>query len=237
MQNLSRPYLTALKIGFIVVLISSNWLESRFINILGFDFGAGVLIFPLTYLLSDIITEVYGYKNARLTVWIAFLASTVIIACNQLANLIPSSQSFAFLVPNGTLDFDARITAASAISYFLTETLNSYIVARLKIRLKGKFMGIRFLLSTLSVHAINIIIFCPIAFYGRMTNEKLLVLMISSWVLMVLIGLIFLTVAVRLAIKLKQVEHLDIYDKDTKFNILSFNTEYSQDNNQYQGHD
>lgn len=227
-----RPrYLTLLMILYILVYITANWFDPKLINIFGLVTGGGALIFPLTYLLSDIITEVYGYKVARLTVWMGISFSLAISFYGQFIAYLPSpdyDQAYTNFV-----SANFRIMLASAISYLLTETLNSYIVAKLKVILAGKFIGIRFFLSTMSAHALSVIIFCSMAFYGTMSNENLLFFMISSWTLMVCIGLVLLAVIIRLAIALKKIEQLDIYDRNTAFNIFSLNTEYAVKDNQF----
>ena len=171
--------------------------------------------------LQDIITEVYGYKNARIAVWSALLFFLIFILYGQLvvALLSPYSSSrealVAFLYTNN------RIILAAILSYFITETMNSYLVAKLKILLNGEYMGLRFITATLTAYTFNEIIYAPIAFYGLIPNlEEFIYHMFTSWVFMVSIELLFLPFSIRLAKYIK-----------TNFNPFSLNTQYRKKNN------
>ncbi|WP_339051041.1 queuosine precursor transporter [Rickettsiella endosymbiont of Xylota segnis] len=232
LNPIRQTYLWVFISGYTLAFFLSNWLDPRLINVFGLNAGAGSFIFPLTYLISDIITEVYGYKHARVAVWVALLFFLIFILYDQLivATLVPGSISkvalSTFLVTNN------RILLASILSYLVTESINSYIVAKLKISLKGKYMGIRFIGSTLTAYTINELIYAPIAFYGFIPNFKhFLHHMLASWVFMVSIELLLLPFSIRLAKRLKNIEDLDIYDTQTNFNPFSLNTDYQKQNN------
>ncbi|MGB8286317.1 MAG: VUT family protein [Candidatus Aquirickettsiella gammari] len=227
-----KKYLGVFILGYTIVFFASNWFDPRQIQIFGLVTGAGSIAFPLTYLFSDIITEVYGYKNARIAVWSALLFFLIFILYGQLvvALLSPYSSSrealVAFLYTNN------RIILAAILSYFITETMNSYLVAKLKILLNGEYMGLRFITATLTAYTFNEIIYAPIAFYGLIPNlEEFIYHMFTSWVFMVSIELLFLPFSIRLAKYIKIIENLDIYDTKTNFNPFSLNTQYRKKNN------
>ncbi len=230
--NQSR-YLWFLIIAYSMVLVSANWSEPRLIKFFWIETGAGALIFPVTYVLADIITEVYGYKNARLAVWMGLLFNATFLLYGQMVGLLPSPDESKNTSLDQFLHLNTRIILASAISYLVTEPLNSYFVAKLKILFAGQYMGLRFLIATLCAHALNIITFGTIAFYNTMSLTSFLHFLVSSWLFMVLIELVFLPISVRLSILIKKVEQLDIYDRKTQFNLFKLNSEYQKSDNEF----
>lgn len=233
-QNLiKQTYLWVFISAYTLVFFLSNWFDPRLISLFGLNTGAGSLAFPFTYLISDIITEVYGYKYARMAVWIALLFFLIFILYDQwvVALLVTGSISrtdlSTFLLVNN------HILLAAIFSYLVTESINSYIVAKLKISLKGKYMGIRFIASTLTAYTFNELIYAPIAFYSLIPSFKNFIHhMLSSWEFMVTLELLLLPFSIRLAKHLKVIENLDIYDTQTNFNPFSLNTDYQQNKNE-----
>lgn len=226
-------YLWLLTICYTMALVSANWFDPRLLNIFFITTGAGALLFPFTYLFSDIITEVYGFKNARLAVWTGLLFNLIFLLIGFAITLLPAPANYDTSVFNNFLSFNARIIIVSISTYIFTEALNSYVVSKLKIWFSGKWLGLRFLLSTMLAHAANIILFGIGAFYGTMTNPQLVHLLWTSWLLMVSIELILLPLSIKVTQKLKRTEQVDIYDKQTNFNIFSLNLSYSQHDNAY----
>ena len=227
-------YLWILTVCYTMALVSANWFDPRLLNIFFITTGAGALLFPFTYLFSDIITEVYGFKNARLAVWTGLLFNIVFLIIAQIITLLPAPSHYDPSAFNGFLQFNMRIVLASITTYIFTEALNSYCVAKLKIWFAGKYLGLRFLISTMLAHAANIILFGYGAFYGTMTNSELLHLLWTSWLLMVSLELILLPASIKITRTLKHREHVDIYDTQTNFNIFSLNASYAHTANEYE---
>lgn len=232
LNPIRQSYLWIFISGYTLVFFLANWFDLRLINLFGFNTGAGSLIFPLTYLISDIITEVYGYKYARMAVWTALLFFLIFIFYNQLVVALLISNSISRIDLSTFLLVNNRILLAAIFSYLVTESINSYILATLKISLKGKYMGIRFIASTLTAYTVNEVIYAPIAFYSFIPNFKNFVhYTLTSWEFMVSIELLLLPFSIRLAKRLKLIENLDIYDTQTHFNPFSLNTDYQNKNN------
>lgn len=227
-------YLWFLTLAYSMVIVLANWFDPRLIRIFFFDTDAGTIIFPLTFLLSDLITEVYGYKHARRAIWCGFLFNILFIVYGQIIIHLPSPE-----YPTNNAAFDQlltmniRIIFASLISYFCSEPFNSYVMAKLKIKMHGHYMGIRFLISTIVASATDSFIFGALAFYGIMSNSHLVSLILTMWLLKVFIEILGLPISIRTAIKLKKIEGLDIYDKATDFNILKLDAEYPENANEY----
>lgn len=229
---IKKKYLGILIHGYVFLFFASNWFDPRQIKIFGLMTGAGSIAFPLTYLFSDIITEVYGYKNARVAVWSALLFFLIFILYGHLVVSLIYPYSILKDEIISFLGINNRIILAAILSYFITEIINSYLVAKLKIFLNGKYMGLRFVCSSLTAYIFNELIYAPIAFYGLIPNVKDFILhMLTSWVFMVFIELLFLPFSIRTAKYLKAVENLDIYDTKTNFNPFSLNTKYRKKDN------
>lgn len=232
LSNIRQKYLWLFILGYTLVFFASNWFDPRQIHIFGFNTGAGSIVFPLTYLCSDIITEVYGYKNARMAVWTALLFFLIFILYGHLVVSLITPDSISRVAITNFLYTNNHILFAAVLSYLTTESINSYIVAKLKISLKGKYMGLRFIASTLTAYILNELIYAPIAFYGLIPNIKHFIRhMLASWAFMVSIELLLLPFSIRLAKRLKTIENLDIYDTQTNFNPFSLNTDYQNRDN------
>ncbi len=226
-------YLWFLILCYTMVFFASNWFDPRQIKLFGLSTGAGSIVFPLTYLFSDIITEVYGYKNSRIAVWSSLLFYLLFIFYGQFVVSFLYENSMNKELITNFLYSNNRIILAATLSYFITETINSYLVAKLKILLDGKYMGLRFIIATLTAYIFNELVYAPIAFYGLITNIKHLIHhMIDSWAFMVSIELLLLPLSVRLAKRLKFIENIDIYDTQSNFNPFSFNTRYPKSDNE-----
>lgn len=233
LSNIRHKYLWLFSLAYTLIFFTSNWFDPRQIHILGLNTGAGSIVFPITYLISDIVTEVYGYKHARIAVWTALLFFLIFVLYGQMVIALLASDSISRVAISTFLYTNNRIILAAILSYLITENINSYIVAKLKISLIGKYMGLRFIGSTLTSYILNELIYAPIAFYGLIPNFKHFVHhMLASWLFMVSIELLLLPFSIRLAKHLKMIENLDIFDTQTNFNPFSLNTDYENRHNQ-----
>ncbi len=232
--TLQSRFLWFLTLSYVVVILLANWFDVRLIRIGNLVTEAGTIIFPLTFILSDLITEVYGYKNARRAIWCGFLFNLVFILYGQIVIHLPSphyanlNKSFDVL-----LAMNVRIIIASTISYFCAEPLNSFIMAKLKIIMQGHNMAIRFVSSTLVASGADSFIFGVLAFYGVMSNHNLLALILTMWLIKIVIEIVSLPFSLKLANKLKQLEAINIYDWHTNYTLFSLNTQYNADNNAF----
>ncbi|MEN9945793.1 MAG: hypothetical protein RLZZ293_179 [Pseudomonadota bacterium] len=224
-----------IQLSYTAVILLANWFDIRMIKLGNLETDAGTLIFPLTFILSDLITEVYGYKFARRAIWVGFLFNFIFIGYGQLIIHLPSPD-YALISNNkfdSLLGFNALIIIASTISYLCSEPLNSLIMARLKLKTKGRLMWLRFIISTIIASAFDSFIFGSIAFYSTMTIHELLIFNLTMWGIKVAIEICGLPLSLNLARKLKQYEGLDIYDHGTKFSLFNWEANYSTQNNYY----
>lgn len=221
-----------LMLSYSMVLVFANWFAARLIVIHGFTTDGGTLLFPLTFIITDMIAEVYGYKHARRAIWAGFLFNLLFLGYGHFISLFPSPDYY-----QSTSGFDqviavsGRIVLASLVSYLCAEPLNIYLIAKMKIWSNGKNMALRFVLSTALAAAIDTMIFCSLAFGGIVPMNELAMFMLTMWVLKVAVEVIGLPFSVRLAKFLKKYEQLDIYDNHTEFTLLSLDGDYSSSAN------
>lgn len=228
-------YLWFLVLSYSMAIVLANWFDARLIRIFTLDTDAGTLIFPFTFLLADLITEVYGYQQARRAIWCGFLFNAVFIFFGELITRLPSPD-YA-LTSNQQFDalmaMNVRIIIASAISYLFAEPLNSFVMAKLKIYFSGHKLAMRFIASTFLASGVDSLIFGTLAFAGLMSPGLLFSLIITMWGFKVVIEIIGLPLSLYLTRKLKTLEHLDIYDKKTRFNLFSLQVNYTKNDNHY----
>lgn len=224
-----------LMVAYTAVILLANWFDIRLVKLGFIETDAGTLIFPFTFLLSDLITEVYGYKYARRAIWTGFLFNFVFVAYGQAIIHLPSP--IYALATNTEFDallgFNSRIIIASTISYLCAEPLNSLVMAKLKLKTRGKFMSLRFVSSTVIASLFDSFLFGTLAFFGTMPLGSLIKFNITMWFIKIIVEICGLPLSIKLALKLKKVEKLDIYDSGTKFSLFSLDANYNQENNKY----
>lgn len=232
---LAQPrFLWFLTLSYSMALVFANLFDPRIVNIFGLITDAGTIIFPLTFLLSDLITEVYGYKQARQAIWTAFLFNFLFIVYSQIVIHLPNPPYPTHNDVFTTLfTMDARIMLASWISYLCAEPLNSYVLAKLKIKTHGRFMSFRFVSSTVVSSVVDSCIFGVMAFYGTMSNHNLYILIATMWLIKVTIEICGLPLSLKLAKRLKRAERVDIYDFNTNFNLFSLEHKYLPKQNKF----
>lgn len=228
-------FLWLLQIAYVSVILLANWFDIRIIEIGPIATDAGTLIFPFTFFLSDLITEVYGYKFARRAIWTGLAFNFIFLIYEQIVVNFPSP-AYALKVNtefDSLMSFNFRIIIASTISYLLSEPINSYIMAKLKIRTKGKFMSFRFVASTFIASFFDSFVFGTIAFYGVIPGFELIKFNAAMWLIKVAVEVFGLVFSLKLARKLKELEGLDMYDTKTNFSIFKLEASYAADANMY----
>jgi len=215
----SYKYLGAISVFFVSVLLISNVASAKIVDFGYFTFDGGTLLFPLSYIFGDILTEVYGYKRARGVVWLGFfmalLMSVVFIVVGKLPSASGWNNQSAYDL---ILGLTPRIVFASLIAYACGEFSNSYILAKIKIKMKGKMLWVRTIGSTIVGEFIDSILFIVIAFWGILPNSLLITLVISNYIFKTLIEVIFTPITYKVVNFLKKKENEDYYDTYTNFN-------------------
>lgn len=216
-----RPYrylglITAL---YITLQLVSDVSAGKIIQLWMFTVSATVLYFPITYIFSDVLTEVYGYAQARRVVWMVLGCSVLAGLTYQLAIGLPPAFGFdADAAYTRVLGSVPRILLGGWIAVWTGGILNDYILAKMKIWTNGKHLWMRTISSTIIGEGANTALFYSIALYGVLPRELLVQSIFSAWFLKVLVEVICTPVTYAVVHKLKQVEQEDYYDRETKFN-------------------
>jgi uncharacterized integral membrane protein (TIGR00697 family) len=204
---------------FVAVLIISNVASSKIVAFGPFTFDGGTLLFPLSYIFGDILTEVYGYKRSRKVLWLGFssimLMSLIFMAVGALPAAGDWKNQDAY---DKILGLTPRIVVASLIAYFVGEFSNSFVLAKLKIVTQGKWLWTRTIGSTLIGELFDSLIFIVIAFWGVFSNDLLLTLIISNYVFKSLVEIVLTPLTYNVVNFLKKIEHEDYFDYETNFN-------------------
>lgn len=208
---------------FVAVLLISNIASTKIVQIWRFLFDGGTILFPLSYIFGDILTEVYGYRKSRKAIWIGFLCALLMSIVLGVVGLIRPAPGWelqeAYMAILGQTP---RIVAASLLAYFAGEFSNSYILARMKVATKGKWLAARTIASTVVGQAIDTLIFVFIAFFGVYPNSLLLAIIVSNYIFKVMLEILFTPLTYKIVGVLKRVENVDHFDYNTNFNPFSF---------------
>ncbi|MGZ8266260.1 MAG: queuosine precursor transporter [Burkholderiales bacterium] len=222
----SYRYYEFVMVAFVTVLVCSNLIGPAKIAqvdmpVLGaLTFGAGVLFFPISYVFGDILTEVYGYARARRVIWCGFGA---LAFASVMAAIVVALPPAPFWEHQGAYDvaFGStwRIVAASMVAFFCGEFVNSFVLAKMKIATKGRWLWSRTIGSTIAGEAVDSALFYPLAFYGSgiIPNDKLPLVMFMQFMLKVSVEILFTPVTYKIVGALKKAENEDYYDRDTNF--------------------
>jgi uncharacterized integral membrane protein (TIGR00697 family) len=220
-------YFNFVMVAFVTILICSNLIGPAKIAQIDLPlwgvltFGAGVLFFPVSYVFGDILTEVYGYSNARRVIWSGFVA---LAFASLMAAVVVALPPAPFWKHQGAYEvaFGStwRIVLASMIAYFCGEFVNSLVLAKMKILTEGRHLWSRTIGSTICGEAVDSALFYPLAFWGTgiIPNDKLPMVMLAQFTLKVLVEVVFTPVTYVIVGWLKRAENEDYYDRQTDFN-------------------
>ncbi|MCR5870006.1 MULTISPECIES: queuosine precursor transporter [unclassified Sphingomonas] len=205
--------------AFCVILVLSNVVGAAKVATLGgLTFGAGILFFPLSYVIGDVLTEIYGYARARRVIWAGFAATFfAALMCWVIVAMPPAPGWEGQEVYEAAFGQVWRIVGASMIAFWAGEFVNSYVLARLKLRTQGRHLWLRTIGSTVFGQGVDSLIFYPLAFLGVWTTEQVLVVMVTNWGLKVLWEVVLTPVTYAVVGFLKKREGVDVFDEGTDF--------------------
>jgi len=207
---------------FVAVLLISNTTSTKILRFGPFTFDGGTLLFPIAYIFGDILTEVYGYKRSRKVIWTGFFCLMLMVAFYGLVGYLPAAADWPYQQEyQHLLGFVPRIALASLVAYLAGEFSNSYVLAKMKVAMKGKALWARTIGSTIIGEALDTSIFVMIAFYGALPGPLLWAVAVSNYIFKVGIEVLF-TPATYAAVRfLKRAEGVDHFDTATNFNPFS----------------
>ena len=219
-EKVSVPFML-LGILFNVCLIAANLLETKVIQIGSLTVTAGLLVFPISYIINDCIAEVWGFKKARLIIWSGFAMNFFVVALGLIAVAIPAAPFW-----EGEEHFDfvfgmaPRIVAASLMAFLVGSFLNAYVLSKMKVASRGRRFSARAILSTLAGETADSLIFFPDAFGGIIAWRELLIMMCIQIILKSMYEVIILPVTIRVVKAIKKIDGSDVYDTDISYNVL-----------------
>lgn len=206
---------------FCVCLVASNLLETKVLQLGPVSLTAGFMVFPVSYILNDCIAEVWGYRKARLIIWVGFLMNFFVVALGMLAVALPAAPYWAENEPHFNFVFGLapRMALASFTAFLVGSFLNAYVMSRMKLASQGKHFSLRAIVSTLVGEGADSLIFFPLAFWGLMPAPEVLKLMAIQVVAKTLYEIIVLPLTIRVVNFVKQVEGVDTYDEGISYKI------------------
>jgi queuosine precursor transporter len=213
---------------FATCLLVSNILATKILMIGPWSAPAGVLIFPIAYIVNDLITEVWGYAKARLIIWTGFIVNILAVLFFSLGIAMPSApfwenqQAFATILGN-----TPRVVAASLSAYLLGSFLNAYVMSRFKILAKGKGFSARAILSTIVGETADSLVFISVAFIGSFPLRVLMVMVVTQALIKTVYEILALPVTVLVVKKVKKMEGVDTYDYSVSYNPFRLKEVYN----------
>lgn len=212
-------YLGMISVFFVSVLLISNVASTKIVDLKWFVSDGGNILFPLSYILGDVVTEVYGYKKSRGIIWLGFSMALLMSIVFIIVGMLPPAADWANQdAYDKILGLTPRIVSASLIAYFFGEFTNSFIMAKLKIWTKGKMLWVRTIGSTAVAELIDSSLFILIAFWGILPSNVLWSLIIFNYLFKTGIEILMTPVTYKVINFLKRKESEDYYDTNTNFN-------------------
>lgn len=205
--------------AFVAILLLSNLIGAAKLSTLGgFTFGAGILFFPLGYVIGDVLTEVYGYAHARRCIWVGFAALLFMAFMSWVVVSLPPASGWegqgAYESVFGQVP---RIVLASIVAFWAGEFVNSFVLARMKILTQGKHLWSRTIGSTVVGQGVDSLIFYPLAFLGVWDTPLVMTVMVTNWAMKVAWEALLTPVTYVVVGWLKRHEGVDVYDEGTDF--------------------
>lgn len=220
-------YYDLLMVAFVVVLLCSNLIgPGKVARLFGINFGVGNLFFPISYIFGDVLTEVYGYARSRRVIWAGFGGLLFATLMTQVVLGVPPDPSEPFslqIQPALELVFGGtwRIVVASIIAFLVGDFMNSYVLAKMKVFTRGRFLWMRTIGSTVVGQGLDSLIFYPIAFLGLWEATTMLQVVVFNWGFKVLVEALMTPLTYLVVGFLKRHEREDVFDVDTDFTPFS----------------
>lgn len=205
--------------AFVAVLLISNIASTKILVLGPFTFDGGTLLFPLSYIFGDILTEVYGFRRARRVIWAGFAATGVMAVVLALVGTLPPAadwphqEAFAAI-----LGQTPRIVAASLVAYWAGEFSNSWILSRMKVRTRGRYLFARTIGSTLVGEGVDTALFVTVAFAGVLPGGLLLAVAVSNYLFKVGVEVAATPLTYAAVNRIKRAEGVDVFDEGISYN-------------------
>lgn len=218
-QKVSVPFML-LGILFNVCLIAANLLETKVIQVCGITVTAGLLVFPVSYIINDCIAEVWGFRKARLIIWSGFAMNFFVVMLGLIAVALPAAPFWEGEAHfNFVFGMAPRIVVASLAAFLVGSFLNAYVMSKMKLASGGRHFSARAIWSTVVGETGDSLIFFPVAFGGIIAWQELLLMMCIQIVLKSMYEVVILPVTIRVVKFIKKVDGSDVYDEGISYKI------------------
>jgi len=206
---------------FITCLITANIVAVKLVEISGFVLPAGTIIFPISYIFGDVLTEVYGFRQARRVIWLGFFCNFIVVVAIWIGQVLPPSSFWdGQKAYERILGYTPRLLVASFLAYLVGEFANSFVLAKMKIATKGRWLWTRTIGSTLVGEGLDSLVFMTLAFAGTIPMAALLLAILTQWLVKSVYEAAATPLTYIVVNFLKRKEGIDVFDYDTKFNPL-----------------
>jgi uncharacterized integral membrane protein (TIGR00697 family) len=207
---------------FVTCLVIANIIAVKLVTIFGLTVPAGIIIFPISYICGDVLTEVYGFRRARQVIWLGFGCNLLAVIAIWGGQALPGAAFWdAQPAYERILGFTPRLLGASFCAYLLGEFANSFVLAKMKVATQGRWLWMRTIGSTIVGEGLDSLIFVTIAFWGIIPAAGLLSAIVTQWLFKVAYETLATPLTYAVVGFLKRQEGLDVYDRDTSFNPLA----------------
>ncbi|GAB1358386.1 queuosine precursor transporter [Porphyromonadaceae bacterium] len=221
MKQSISPILMGLTVLFSVCLVTSNFFETKLVQFGSIITTAGILLFPISYIVNDVVAEVWGFRRARMVIWIGFAMNFLVISFCFVAVALPSAPFWEGESHfNYVFGLTPRIAVASLLAFVIGSFLNAFVMSKMKLSSHGRHFSVRAVASTLVGESADSLIFFPIAFYGIVPNNELMIMVLTQAGMKTLYEIIVLPLTNVIVRVIKEKERTDVYDKGIKYNIF-----------------
>ncbi|MCS6816590.1 MAG: queuosine precursor transporter [Blastocatellia bacterium] len=208
--------------GFITCLIAANITGVKLVELRGWVVPAGIIVFPISYIFGDVLTEVYGYAQARRVIWLGFFCNLLTVAAIWIGQILPPAPFWdGQAAYERILGYTPRLLAASFSAYLFGEFTNAYVLARMKALTRGRWLWMRTIGSTLVGQAVDSLLFLTLAFAGTIPTSALFRTFLTQWLAKSLYEAAATPATYAIVAFLKRKEGVDVYDLKTRFTPLS----------------
>jgi uncharacterized integral membrane protein (TIGR00697 family) len=206
---------------FVTSLITANITAVKLVSVFGLVLPAAIIIFPISYICGDVLTEVYGYRQARRVIWLGFACNLFAVIAIWLGGLLPPASFWdGQAAYERILGYVPRLLAASFLAYLVGEFANSFVLAKMKIATGGRWLWTRTIGSTLVGQGLDSLVFITVAFAGTIPLAGLLPIILTQWLVKSVYEAIATPLTYGVVNFLKRQEELDVYDYDTGFSPI-----------------
>lgn len=220
-RNHYSLWFVLIAVVFVTSLLTANIIAVKLVEAAGLIFPAAVVIFPISYIFGDVLTEVYGYRRARLVIWLGFFCNLLAVIAIAVAIALPpagfwgSQEAFAQI-----LGQTPRLLLASFIAYLVGEFTNSFVLARLKVATAGRWLWLRTIGSTLIGQGLDSLVFISLAFWGTIPLAGMVSAIVTQWLMKSAYEALITPLTYVVVNFLKRAEGVDAFDAHVNFNPL-----------------